>query len=250
MKIFLNLFKLKNKYKILGVIPARGGSKGIKNKNLHNLNGKPLIYYSIEAARKSRLITDFVVSTDSLEIKKVSEAYGAEVPFIRPDHLSNDKALAVPTIQHAVLFVESIKEITYDYIVMLQPTAPLRTHEDIDNSLSKLIEEGGDGIISVVDVANYHPIKMKTIKNGTLLDFVNSDLENPPRQSLPPVYIVNGAIYATKRDVFINKNTFKGDHCIPFIMPQNRSSNIDEPQDFVVAEFFLNIHNEKQSNKE
>jgi len=233
---------LNKQYNILGVIPARGGSKGIKNKNLHNLNGKPLISYTIEAAKKSKLITDFIVSTDSLEIKKVSEVYGAEVPFIRPAHLSNDKALAVPTIQHAVLFAESNKEITYDYIVMLQPTAPLRTHEDIDNSLSKLIEENGDGIISVVDVENYHPIKMKTIKDGMLLDFVNSDLENPPRQSLPPVYIVNGAIYATKRDVFINKNTFKGNHCIPFIMPQNRSSNIDEPQDFIVAEYFLKIN--------
>lgn len=222
----------------MGIIPARGGSKGIKNKNLYVLNGNPLIYYSIEAAKKSKLITDFVVSTDSLEIKKVSEAYGAEVPFIRPDHLSSDTALAVPTIQHAVLLVESMKDITYDYIIMLQPTAPLRTHEDIDNSLSKLIEEGGDGIISVVDVANYHPIKMKTIKDGVLLDFINSGLENPPRQSLPPVYIVNGAIYATKRDVFINKHTFKGDHCIPFIMPQNRSTNIDDPQDFLVAEFF------------
>ena len=233
---------MNKQYNILGVIPARGGSKGIKNKNLHNLNGKPLISFTIEAAKKSKLITDFIVSTDSLEIKKVSEEYGAEVPFIRPAHLSNDKALAVPTIQHAVLYAESLKNITYDYIVMLQPTAPLRTHEDIDNSLSKLIEENGDGIISVVDVENYHPIKMKTIKDGMLLDFVNSDLENPPRQSLPPVYIVNGAIYATKRDVFINKNTFKGNHCIPFIMPQNRSSNIDEPQDFIVAEYFLKIN--------
>ena len=232
------------------MIPARGGSKGIKNKNLYDLSGKPLISYTIEAAKKSKLITDFIVSTDSLEIKKVSEEYGAEVPFIRPAHLSNDKALAVPTIQHAVLYAESLKNITYDYIVMLQPTAPLRTHEDIDNSLSKLIEENGDGIISVVDVENYHPIKMKTIKDGMLLDFVNSDLENPPRQSLPPVYIVNGAIYATKRDVFINKNTFKGNHCIPFIMPQNRSSNIDELQDIIVAEYFLNINNKKQSNEE
>ena len=236
---------MNKKYNILGVIPERGGSKGIKNKNLYDLSGKPLISYTIEAAKKSKLITDFIVSTDSLEIKKVSESFGAEVPFIRPANLSDDKALAVPTIQHAVLFAESLKNITYDYIVMLQPTAPLRTHEDIDNSLSKLIEEGGDGIISVVDVENYHPIKMKTIKDGMLLDFVNSDLENPPRQSLPPVYIVNGAIYATKRDVFINKNTFKGNHCIPFIMPENRSSNIDVIQDFIVAEYFLKQTNDK-----
>jgi len=231
---------LKKKYKILGVIPARGGSKGIKNKNLYKLNGKPLIYYSIQAAKKSKLLTDFVVSTDSLEIKKISESYGANVPFIRPKFLSNDKALAVPTIQHAVSFCETFNKFKYDYIVMLQPTAPLRTHYDIDNSLSKLIKEGGDGIISIVDVNNYHPVKMKIIKNDRLFDFVDSGLENPPRQSLPPIFIVNGAIYATKRDVFMNDNTFKGNKCLPFLMPPERSSNIDVIEDFIVAEYHLN----------
>lgn len=231
---------MKKKYKILGVIPARGGSKGIKNKNLYKLNGKPLIYYSIQAAKKSKLLTDFVVSTDSLEIKKISESYGANVPFIRPKFLSNDKALAVPTIQHAVSFCETFNKFKYDYIVMLQPTAPLRTHYDIDNSLSKLIKEGGDGIISIVDVNNYHPVKMKIIKNDRLFDFVDSGLENPPRQSLPPIFIVNGAIYATKRDVFMNDNTFKGNKCLPFLMPPERSSNIDVIEDFIVAEYHLN----------
>lgn len=240
MIIFLNLFKLKKKYKILGVIPARGGSKGIKNKNLYKLHGKPLIYYTIQAAKKSKLLTDFVISTDSLEIKKISESYGANVPFIRPKFLSNDKALAVPTIQHAVSFCETLNKFKYDYIVMLQPTAPLRTHDDIDNSLSKLIKEGGDGIISIVDVNNYHPVKMKIIKNDRLFDFVDSGLENPPRQSLPPIFIVNGAIYATKRDVFMNDNTFKGNKCLPFLMPPERSSNIDVIEDFIVAEYHLN----------
>ena len=239
MRTFLNLFKLKNKHKILGVIPARGGSKGIKNKNLYKLNGKPLIYYSIQAAKKSKLLTDFVVSTDCLEIKRVSESYGANVPFIRPEHLSDDKALAVPTIQHAVSFCETFNKSKYDYIVMLQPTAPLRTHEDIDNSLFKLINEDGDGIISIVDVDNYHPVKMKTIKNDRLFDFIDSGLENPPRQSLPPIFIVNGAVYATKRDVFMNDNTFKGNKCLPFLMPPERSSNIDVIEDFIVAEYHL-----------
>lgn len=248
MRTFLNLFKLKNKHKILGVIPARGGSKGIKNKNLHNLNGKPLISYTIEAAKKSKLITDFIVSTDCLEIKRVSESYGANVPFIRPKHLSDDKALAVPTIQHAVSFCETFNKSKYDYIVMLQPTAPLRTYEDIDNSLFKLINEGGDGIISIVDVDNYHPVKMKTIKNDRLFDFIDSGLENPPRQSLPPIFIVNGAVYATKRDVFMTNNTFKGKICLPYIMPKNSSINIDSVEDFVVAEYFLKKNKDDKKN--
>ena len=149
--------------KILGIIPARGGSKGIHKKNLYPLNNKPLIQYSIEAASKSKLITDFIVSTDCKEIKKVSEGLGAIVPFIRPNHLSNDTALAIPTIQHAVLEYEKIMSIKYDYVIMLQPTAPLRTEGDIDKALSKLIDCDADGIISIVDVDNYHPHKMKII---------------------------------------------------------------------------------------
>ena len=193
-------------------------------------------------------MTDVIVSTDCIEIKRISESYGANVPFIRPEHLSNDKALAVPTIQHAVSFCETLDKCKFDYIVMLQPTAPLRTSEDIDNSLFKLINEDGDGIISIVDVDNYHPIKMKTIKNNRLHDYVDSGLENPPRQSLPPIFIVNGAIYATKRDVFMGKNTFKGEKCLPYIMPKNKSINIDSVEDFTVAEYFLKVNRNRKKN--
>ena len=225
--------------KILGIIPARGGSKGIPNKNIKLLGGKPLISYTIEAALESKFLTDFIVSTDSELIKEVSLGYGAKVPFIRPLELSHDKALAIPTVQHAVKSFEKIVGHQYDYIIMLQPTAPLRKAEDIDKSLEKLISSGLDSTISVVDVNNYHPVKMKSIENDRLVDYINTDLENPPRQGLPAVYIVNGAIYATKRDVFMSKNTFKGDSCMPYIMPDERSVNIDTMADFVVAEYFL-----------
>ena len=225
--------------KILGIIPARGGSKGIPNKNIKLLGGKPLISYTIEAALESKFLTDFIVSTDSELIKEVSLGYGAKVPFIRPLELSHDKALAIPTVQHAVKSFEKIVGHQYDYIIMLQPTAPLRKAEDIDKSLEKLISSGLDSTISVVDVNNYHPVKTKSIENDRLVDYINTDLENPPRQGLPAVYIVNGAIYATKRDVFMSKNTFKGDSCMPYIMPDERSVNIDTMADFVVAEYFL-----------
>ena len=225
--------------KILAVIPARGGSKGIKDKNIYPLAGKPLIYYSLDACTKSKLITDIIVSTDSKKIKKIVKDFGLEIPFMRPDHLATDDSLAIPTVIHAVNEMEILNKINYDYVIMIQPTAPLRTSEDIDNSLNLLINEDTDSIISIVDVDNYHPIKMKLVKENRLYDFQESGLENPPRQSLPKVYIVNGAIYAMKRDVLIVGQTFKGESCLPFIMPQERSVNIDNLPDFTVAEHYL-----------
>ena len=228
-----------NSPKILAIIPARGGSKGIPKKNLYSLAGKPLIQYSIEAAKKSKLISDFIVSTDSDEIKQTAINLGAKVPFMRPQDLSHDTALAIPTIQHSVLTYEKMLNCKFDFIIMLQPTAPLRTAEDIDKSLELLINSDADGIISVVDVENYHPQKMKIIINDQLKDFDETSAENPPRQSLSPIYIVNGAIYATNRDILMNKNTFKGDHCLPFVMPDERSANIDKITDFLIAEYHI-----------
>jgi CMP-N-acetylneuraminic acid synthetase len=227
-------------YNILGIIPARGGSKGIPDKNIHPLKGKPLISYSIEQGLNSQLLTDLIISTDSIKIKEVSEKYGAKVPFLRPSELSSDSALAIPTIKHAVEAYEKIVGYKYDYIVMLQPTAPLRLAIDIDNSLKMLINTDADGVISVVDVDNYHPAKMKIIEGNYLYDYVKTNQENPPRQKLPKVYIVNGAIYATKRDIFINNNTFKGEECLHYEMPDERSVNIDKKTDFIVAEYLLN----------
>ena len=227
------------KNKILGVIPARGGSKGIPKKNLHSLNGKPLITYSIEAGQKSEMLTDLIVSTDCNEIKEISEHYGANVPFIRPKRFAHDRALAIPTIQYAVETYEVVVGHGYDYIIMLQPTAPLRSTEDIDNSLKELIDQKADSIISVIDVDNYHPMKMKIVRNNLLFDFQEPPTENPPRQSLPKVFIVNGAIYATKRGILMNNSSFKGVKCLPYFMPMERSINIDNEIDFIVAEYYL-----------
>ena len=227
------------KQKILGIIPARGGSKGVPNKNIYSLNSKPLIYYTIESAKKSSLLSDFIVSTDSELIKEICISYEAKVPFLRPKYLSGDNALAIPTIKHAVKKYEKIIGYKFDYIVMLQPTAPLRLGLDIDKALIQLITENADGIISVVDVDNYHPIKMKKIVNGKLYDYIKSGLENPPRQKLEKIYIVNGAIYACKRETLVFKNSFKGEICLPYIMQDDRSINIDKKSDFYLAEYFL-----------
>jgi CMP-N-acetylneuraminic acid synthetase len=163
---------------------------------------------------------------------------------MRPPELAVDNALAVPTLQHAVLAYEKNKGFEIDVIVMLQPTAPLRNGDDIDLGIRKLLENRADGVISIVSVNNHHPYKMKTINNGYLKDYQETGLENPPRQLLPQVYIVNGALYICKRDTLMKKNSFKGDICLPFIMPDERSANIDSLVDFAVAEFYM-----KQSNK-
>jgi len=234
---------MKQKYKILGVIPARGGSKTIPKKNIKILLNKPLIAYTIEAALKSKLLTKVIVSSDDPEIIEVSKKYGAEVPFVRPKELATDTALAVDTIKHAVLTMEELERTKYDYVVMLQPTTPFRTAEDIDAALEKLITTGADSVISVVNVGAMHPARMKKIVNDRLVDYAEEEIENMPRQMLTPVYIRNGAIYATKRDVLVNQNTFKGNDCRPYIMPEERSINIDSELDFLLAEAVLKRKN-------
>ncbi len=226
--------------KILAVVPARGGSKGIPGKNIRPLAGKPLIAYAIASGLESQWVSDLVVTTDSPEIQEISLRLGAQVPFLRPSHLATDTALAIPTIQDAVLRMEALKGFKYDYVIMLQPTAPMRTAADIDEALEKLITNGADSIISVVDVNNYHPIKMKRLSpDGFLSDYESYPIENPPRQSLPKVYIVNGAIYAVKRDVLMEGNSFKGKTCLGHVMPEERSVNIDSIVDFKVAEILM-----------
>ena len=232
-----------NRPLILGVIPARGGSKGIPRKNLYPIAGKPLIAYTIEAALASEMLTDTIVSTDDEEIARVSREFGAEVPFMRPPELATDSAQAVPTIQHAVREMEKLRDVTFDVVVMLQPTTPLRTAGDIDACLRKLLETDADSVISVVDVGGHHPMRMKKIVDDVLVDYDTEAIENMPRQDLPPVYLRAGSVYATRRDVLMEQNSFKGSISRPYIIPPNRAVNIDTMEDMIIAEW--RIQNDK-----
>lgn len=224
---------------VLGVIPARGGSKGVPGKNLKPLAGKPLLAYTVEVALACSLITEVVVSTDDQEIRRVAMELGAQAPFVRPSELATDAALAVPTIQHAVREMEGRRHRPYDYVAMLQPTTPLRTVADLTEALERLLSSGADAIISVVHVGNWHPMKMKRFIDGYLVDYETPPVENPPRQVLPPVYMVNGALYATRRDVLMERGTFRGERCLGYLMPPERSVNIDSRVDFVAAAYLL-----------
>ncbi len=231
---------MKNNEKILAIIPARGGSKGIPNKNIIDIGGNPLIKYTIDAALKSKMLTHCVVSTDSDVISDVAKSCGAMVPFRRPDSLSDDKTLSLPVIQHAVNFMESDQGFLYDAIVMLQPTTPLRQTKDIDNAINMLFDTDADSVISVVDVEGYHPLRMKRVVDGKLINYIDQGHEDMrPRQKLPPVYIRNGAIYATRRNIMMKKNSFSGMDSRAYIMPSDRSVNIDTHEDLLLAKSYF-----------
>lgn len=227
--------------RILGVVPARGGSKGVPNKNVRLLGGRPLILHTVAAARRSNYLTDLIVSTDSDEIAEICRNDDVTVPFMRPAALATDDARAIPTIQHAVRTFEHQVGYEYDWVMMLQPTAPLRSSNDIDDACFSLLQDSeAESVVSVTRVDNYHPQKMKIIREGAVYDYVPNSPENPPRQSLSPVYIVNGAIYLFTREALMLRNSFKGSKCLPLVMPAERSVNIDSITDFLVAEYYLN----------
>tara|TARA_B100000242_G_scaffold191659_1_gene138019 strand:+ start:1366 stop:2079 length:714 start_codon:yes stop_codon:yes gene_type:complete len=229
------------KLKVLGIIPARSGSKGVKNKNIKKLGKYPLIYYTICQSIKSKIFDDIIISTDSKKYLKIAEKYGVSSPFLRPLRLSTSRSLATETIYHSIKECERFYNKKYDLICMLQPTSPFRKLNDF-TKIFKIIKNNYkkcDSVISVTDVDNYHPYKMKIISSNKLIDYKKWHIENPPRQSLPKTFIVNGAFYFFKRDQFMKKKSFKGKISLPYVMPKERSINIDNDLDFSLAEVYL-----------
>jgi CMP-N-acetylneuraminic acid synthetase len=227
--------------KILAVIPARGGSKGVPRKNIRPICGKPLIAYTIEVALAVRhILHRIIVSTDDPEIVEISRRYGAEVPFIRPAELAGDQVPTLPVLQQAVSHVEEEDRLTLDWVLLLQPTSPLRTARDIEAALNLAYEGSCDSVISVVRVFAEHPIPMKRIENNRLLPYIIEEKEGTRRQDYqPPAYLRNGAIYLTRRDVLMKHDSIWGRTIQPYIMPPERSVNIDEELDLRMAEIVL-----------
>lgn len=234
------------KQKILAITLARGGSKGIKSKNIKKINNKPLIFYTIYEAKKSKLISDYIVSTDSKKIAKIAQYYGAKVPFLRPKKLSTDKASSVDALIHATLFMEKLNNIKYDYIIELMCTNPLKKVKDIDLIIKKIINYKADTVIAVNRVYDQHPARIKKIINNKIVDFCVKEKAESRRQDLKPeAYIRSGSIYAISRDYLINKKKRYGSkNSRPYILPDSRAINIDTIYDFFVAEQILK--NEKK----
>ena len=225
--------------KILGVITARGGSKGIPGKNIKLLGGKPLIAYTVEAAKQSQLLTQTILSTDDEEIAAVAKKYGAATPFMRPKELAQDQIPHLPVMRHAIEFMEQKLGYRFDYVVILQPTSPFRTVADLDGTINLLITTGADSAVSVVEMKDNHPIKAKKLEGNKVLPYCLPEPEGIRRQDLPKAYKRSGAVYAMRRDLVMNDNRLYGDNIVGYEVPWERSIDIDVPLDWIQAEYML-----------
>lgn len=231
-----------NKKYVVAVITARGGSKGVPRKNIKDLDGKPLIAYTIEAAIKSSIFDEIIVSTDSEEIADISKKYGARVPFLRPPELATDTAHTPPVVEHAVLFIEKEKGIKVDVVATLQPTSPLRTATHLKEAYKKFIEGNYDSLLSVKRA--FPPYWMFIEKNNLGVPFSKledgRDAYNLERQQLPAVFQANGALWFTKRDKLKKHNniTIKENNGL-YEMDEFSSMDVDTEYDFFAIEQYL-----------
>ena len=221
--------------RVLGVIPARGGSKGIPGKNLVDLGGLPLLHWTTQAALASGLHTT-LLSTDDPAIADAGRAAGVDVPFLRPTALATDDASSIDVALHALDHaIAHAGDGAFDAVMLLQPTSPFRTAADIDAAIDLLGRTGADSVISMVDVGGHHPARMKRLDGDRLVDPPYAEaVENQPRQELEPLLIRSGAIYLT-RVATLRQRSFRGNDARAMIMPAERSVNLDTPLDLLLA---------------
>lgn len=220
---------------ILCIIPARGGSKGIPHKNIRSFGGVPLLAHTIRQAHSSQHITRTIVSTDDQEIADVAKEYGAEVPFLRPAEFATDTSQVADTIIHLLATLKETGGYEPDYVVMLQTTSPLRTVEDIDQSLDLLFETDAEVMMTLCESEQL----LYTLDSRHRMHLVSDQkfLQSTNRQALEQTYVLNGAmVYGVKTSVFLrDKSFFKGD-MVGYVIPGWRSPDLDEPADFIIAE--------------
>lgn len=225
--------------KILAIIPARGGSKGLPGKNIKDLCGKPLIVWSIDHARDSNYIDDIYVSTDSQEIANVVENNGLHVPELRPAELANDTAPSSAFIIYTLQKLATEGKV-YDYFILLEPTSPLRDVEDVDHSIEMLIDNPDfESIVGVCKAEDVHPAFMvKLHENGSLIPY-ESEMKTLRRQELNEVYYFEGSVYVSSVDAYIQKKVFYHDKTLPYIVPKYKSFEIDDIYDFMIIETLM-----------
>lgn len=225
--------------KILGVITARGGSKGIPRKNIKDLAGKPLIAYTIEAAKASQYLTRCIVSTDDQEIADISLKFGADIPFMRPAEFAQDDSTSIEVVQDVLKILKQHHGEEYDYLMILQPTSPLRTTKDIDACIKKAIDTEADSVMSVLELVDFSLKKLKKIENDQILPLIEDEgAQSARRQDLSKIYKRNCAIYLTKTELIKQGDIF-GEISRPYIMSAESSIDINQLADFELAEFFL-----------
>lgn len=224
---------------MIAIIPARGGSKGVPHKNIRNLNGKPLIAYTIEAALNSKYIDKVLVTTDDIEIATISQKYGASVPFMRPDYLATDTASAIDVYLHAVEFVKKNFKNDISKFMVLLPTAPLRKTKHIDEAVEQFLKAKAQTLVAMKEADT--PISWYYLlqKDGTVrnANFDSNNMAN--RQMNKKYYIPNGAIYILDYQLLKKQRTYYSENTIPYIMSSEESVDIDTQFDFKIAEFMM-----------
>jgi len=231
---------MSKKISVLAIITARGGSKGIPRKNIKDLGGKPLIAYTIDAIKESKFLTRAILSTDDTEIAEAAKKYGLEVPFMRPKDLAQDDSTSIDVVKHAVNWLKENEGKEYDYIMILQPTSPMRTSEDIDACIKIAQETGADSVMSMKELVDMSAKKLKKIDEDRRIFpyYEDEGKQSSMRQDLEKVYKRNCAIYLTKRDVIMKGDLF-GKDSRAYVMPEERSVDINKPVDFELAEFWV-----------
>lgn len=220
--------------KILAVIPARGGSKGLQKKNIRPLLGKPLIIWSIENALNQEILDDVVVSTDDIEISNISKEIGASIPFLRPVELAQDDTPIYNVIEH---LLANLKD-QYDIVALMEPTSPLRTKYDVSNAVKILVDnyESTDAVISIGEIHTESPFICKIVSDNFVKPFISSEINLYQRQQLPTTYFPYGVIYAAKVENYLQEKSFYLQRVMPYYIQRWQNYEIDDIYDFLAIE--------------
>lgn len=217
---------------LMAVIPARGGSKRIPRKNVLPVAGKPMIAWTIESALRAGGLTRVIVSTDDAEIADVSRKFGAEVPFLRPAELASDSATSIDVVMHALNWLSQSGDALPSFILLLQPTSPLRTEDDINASLALQKENSAHAVVSVCETEHPFSVLKRINSSGELLPL---SVDVPTER----IFRLNGAIYLISTSVFMKERTFMPSKCFAYVMPQDRSLDVDTPWELHLADLLL-----------
>jgi CMP-N,N'-diacetyllegionaminic acid synthase len=218
--------------KILGVIPARGGSKGIPRKNLRLLAGKPLLAWAIESAKTSRAIDRLVVDTDDAEISRVSREYGADVPYVRPAELADDKAMIADVLVHAIRMIGD----GFQYLALIQCTSPLRHVNDLDEAIAMCVRSGAPSCVSVVECTKPPQWSLSLTPDRRIHPLLGWDAFHRRRQDVEQAFIPNGAVFVADTRWFCEHRTFYSPETVAYVMPAERSVDIDVEEDLAAVE--------------
>lgn len=225
--------------KKIAIIPARSGSKGLKDKNIKLMNGKPLLAYTIEAAISSNIFDEIHVSTDSRNYADIAISYGAHVPFLRSDVLATDNASSWDVVREVIHNYHQMGK-SYDIITLLQPTTPLRTGEDIVKAYHILTSNNANAVVGVCEV-EHSPLWCNTLpENLSMTNFIQHNINGTPRQKLEKYYRINGAIYMVKTEYLYKSKSIYDTSCIAYIMGKEHSIDIDDEFDFKIAQMLMN----------